>query len=222
LRKIAGSPEQKTLNYLLLRSMMQAVYSSANVGHFGLAAPHYLHFTSPIRRYPDLMVHRLLKDHWSRGSRTLSELELDAQEERLDGVCARSSERERGAMAAEREVNSYYAALLFKDRVGEQFEGVVSAVTSFGLFVELKQHFVEGLVRAETVGPGAQFDEQRHRLVFARGPSFGLGTEVRVRVAGVSLSRRRVHLELLSVGERAAPEREAKPPGHSARTKRRR
>ena len=200
LHKIAGSPEQRTLNFLLLRAMMQAVYSSDNIGHFGLASPHYLHFTSPIRRYPDLMVHRLLKEHWARGARTLSEDESQAIEDRLDGVAARSSERERAAMLSEREVDNYFACLFLKSHVGEEFDGTVCAVTSFGLFVELTEVFVQGLVKAESIGPGAQLDEERHRLVFARGPTFSLGTEVRILVANVSLARRHIDFQLLSVG----------------------
>ncbi|MBI5546673.1 MAG: ribonuclease R [Deltaproteobacteria bacterium] len=211
LKQIAGSPEQRTLNYLLLRSMMQALYSSENVGHFGLAAPHYLHFTSPIRRYPDLMVHRLLKEHWSRGARSLDEEESAQLEDRLDGVAARSSERERAAMSAEREADAYFAALFLKDKVGEEFDGVVAAVTPFGLFVELKGVFVEGLVKAEALGEGASFDEERHRMVVPRGPTFSLGTEVRVRVANVNLARRHIDFELLTVEERPVSARPAAP-----------
>lgn len=202
LKKIAGSPEQRTLNYLLLRAMMQAIYSSENIGHFGLASPHYLHFTSPIRRYPDLMVHRLLKEHWARGMRSLPDAEIEKLEDRLDGVAARSSERERAAMQSEREVDSYFAALFLKSHVGEEFDGVVCAVTEFGVFVELKGVFVEGLVKAETIGPSAQLDEVHHRLVFAKGPSFSLGTEVRVLVSNVSLARRQIDFQLVSVGEK--------------------
>ncbi|HEY3452801.1 MAG TPA: ribonuclease R, partial [Myxococcales bacterium] len=207
LKKIAGSPEQRTLNYLLLRAMMQAIYSSENIGHFGLASPHYLHFTSPIRRYPDLMVHRLLKDHWAQGMRSLTDEETEKLEDRLDGVAARSSERERAAMQSEREVDSYFAALFLKSHVGEEFDGVVCAVTEFGLFVELKGVFVEGLIKAETIGPNAQLDEVHHRLVFSRGPSFSLGTEVRIRVSNVSLARRQIDFQLIAVGEKkfAAP-----------------
>ncbi|MGC4113336.1 MAG: ribonuclease R [Myxococcales bacterium] len=202
LKKIAGSPEQRTLNYLLLRAMMQAIYSSDNIGHFGLASPHYLHFTSPIRRYPDLIVHRLLKEHWGRGMRSLSDEESEKLEDRLDGVAARSSERERAAMQSEREVDNYFAALFLKSHIGEEFDGVVCAVTDFGIFVELKGVYVEGLVKAETIGPSAQLDEVHHRLVFSRGPSFSLGTEVRIRVSNVSLSRRQIDFQLIAVGEK--------------------
>ncbi len=199
LRRIAGSPEQRTLNFLMLRSMMQAIYSQKNIGHFGLAAPFYLHFTSPIRRYPDLMVHRLLKEHWARGARTLAGEERDSTEDRLDGISARSSERERAAMIAERDVAAYYAALYLSEKVGEEFDGVVSAVTEFGFFVELAEEFVEGLVKAQAVGEGASFDAERHRLLFANGLSVRIGAAVHVRVENVSVARRHIDFALLSL-----------------------
>jgi ribonuclease R len=154
------------------------------------------------------MVHRLLKEHWARGARTLSAGETEALEDRLDGVAARSSERERAAMISEREVDSYFAALFLKDKVGEEFDGVVAAVTPFGLFVELKEVHVEGLVKAETLGDGAAFDEERHRLVFAHGPSYGLGAELKVRVANVNLARRHIDLEVLGASGAMRPARE--------------
>ncbi len=212
LKKLAGSPEQKTLNTLLLRSMMQAIYSAENIGHFGLAAPFYLHFTSPIRRYPDLIVHRLLKEHWKQGARSLSDGERGQLEERLDAVSARSSERERAAMVAEREVDDFFEALFMKDKVGEEYDGTVSAVAEFGVFVELTGVYVEGLVKAENIGSGANLDAERHRLVFDSGLSFGLGDQVRVKVASVNMARRQIDFELLAIkGEKHV--RPAQEPG---------
>src|SRR6185312_8805096 len=104
LRQIEGSAQQKALNTLMLRAMMQAVYSPENIGHFGLGAEHYLHFTSPIRRYPDLAVHRLLKQHWSQDGKMPSQAEKDRAEELLEEVATQSSQRERAAMDAEREI----------------------------------------------------------------------------------------------------------------------
>ncbi len=196
LKKIVGNPEQRTLNHFLLRSMMQAVYSPDNIGHFGLAAPFYLHFTSPIRRYPDLMVHRLLKEHWERGQRSLDEAEVERLQQRLDSISLRSSERERAAMAAEREANSYFSALYLQDKVGEEMDGIVTAVTDFGLFVELKKCFIEGLIKLQDLGE-ATFDEKRHRLVLPSGQNFAIGTELRVRVARVDVASRHIDLEWL-------------------------
>lgn len=203
LGRIAGQPEQRALNHLLLRSMMQAIYSAENVGHFGLAASHYLHFTSPIRRYPDLMVHRLLKQHWARGGRPNPPREQEAEAAALAAISQRSSERERAAMEAERDVDAYLAALLMQERVGERFEGVVAGATDFGVFVELHDPFVTGLVRAEAIGQGWRFDEERRRLVFRDGRSFGIGDPLTVVAAGVNLERRQIDFDLPDAKRRA-------------------
>ncbi|AKU91729.1 ribonuclease R [Vulgatibacter incomptus] len=201
LRAIEGTPQQRALNTMLLRSMMQAVYQPENIGHYGLAAEHYLHFTSPIRRYPDLLVHRLLKEHWARGGSAPRGHELAALEERLDGLAAQSSERERAATEAEREIDQYFKCLFVRDRVGEAFDATVISVTDFGFFAELDELPVEGLVRAEELGTSWELDEERYRLVFpATGRAFGMGDRVRVEIASVDLAKRQISLALL-VGE---------------------
>ncbi len=205
MRKLAGHPEQRALNQLLLRSMMQAVYSAQNVGHYGLAAEHYLHFTSPIRRYPDLLVHRLLKNVWARGRRKTSE-KSERELEHLEQLATHCSERERAAVQAEREVVAFYSALLMKDRVGEEFEGIVSSLTDLGFFVELADPVVEGLVKASRLGPGARLDGRRHALVFPNGRSIRVGQPIRVRLASVNLERRQLDLELAEAPPRVAPE----------------
>jgi len=197
LHRFEGHAQQRALNQLLLRAMMQAVYSAENQGHFGLAAEHYLHFTSPIRRYPDLMVHRLLKELWAAegprrriSSRSLGEVAL---------LC---SERERAAMQAEREVHAYYAATLLAEHLGERFPGVVGSVAEFGLFVELERWFVEGLVKAEDLGPGFALDPKLHALVQrATGRAFRVGDRVEVEVVGASPARRQVDLALVEGGK---------------------
>lgn len=203
VQKLAGHPEQRALNQLLLRSMMQAVYSSENVGHYGLAATEYLHFTSPIRRYPDLLVHRLLKAHWARGGRQPSARELEAQAERLEELAVQSSERERAAMLVEREVVSFYAALLVKDRVGEVFLATVAAVTDFGFFVQLDDVWVEGLVKAESVGFGARYDERRLALTYPDGKAIKVGQKLVVRLTSVSVARRQIDFALESLDPEA-------------------
>jgi ribonuclease R len=205
LEKLEGHPEKRALNQLLLRSMMQAVYSSENVGHYGLGAAHYLHFTSPIRRYPDLLVHRLLKAHWSRGGKVPSESQREAEEARLEALALQSSDRERAAVSVEREVISYYSALLVKDRVGEVFDGVVSSVTDFGLFVELSGVHVEGLLKSEAVGFGAKFEPTLNALSFPDGRRFKVGDTLRIRLANVSIERRQIDLELEGQAQAEAP-----------------
>jgi ribonuclease R len=207
LEAVEGKPAQKALNSLLLRAMMQAQYSPDNIGHYGLAAPTYLHFTSPIRRYPDLMVHRLLKEHWARGGRPLSDREREEQESYLAGVAAQCSDRERAAMKVERDIDSFYAALYMQDKVDEKFKAVVSGVAEFGLFCELEDVFVEGLVPAESLGPGVELDKQMQRLVVgSSGRSYSIGDEVTVQVESADPARRRITLSLVQEGA-AQPQR---------------
>ncbi len=187
LEQLEGHPERRALNQLLLRSMMQAVYSAENVGHYGLAAEHYLHFTSPIRRYPDLIVHRLLKAHWLRGGKVPPLHAREAETERLEAMAVQSSERERAAVSVEREVVAYYSTLLMKDRVGEEFDGSIAAIADFGFFVELEDVYVEGLVRAETLGPGMRLDTLTHSLVWPHGKRIRVGDKARVRLVAANL-----------------------------------
>uniref|UniRef100_UPI001F57C310 ribonuclease R n=1 Tax=Anaeromyxobacter terrae TaxID=2925406 RepID=UPI001F57C310 len=195
LGRFRGHAQQRALNQLLLRAMMQAIYSTENIGHYGLAAEHYLHFTSPIRRYPDLVAHRLLKEEWARRhGQPVRETPATV----LAELAAISSERERAAMEAERDIAAYYAALFMKDKVGERFEGVVSAVVEFGLFVELKRWFVEGLVKIEDLGGVLELDTELHALVDrTTGRAFRVGEEVTVDVVSASPIRRRIELKLV-------------------------
>jgi ribonuclease R len=219
LHKLEGKPQQKALNALLLRAMMQAQYSPDNIGHFGLAAPTYLHFTSPIRRYPDLMVHRLLKEHWVRAGEPFGEAERERQEAFLAGVAAQCSDRERAAMKVERDIDGYYAAMFMQDKVGEEYDAVVSAVTERGLFCELSELFVEGLVPAEELGEGVDLDQELHRLrVGKSGKSYEVGDTLRVRVAAADPLRRRItfvpasaprHMQIEVAEERPATAGEA-------------
>ncbi len=204
LERFKGHAQQRALNQLLLRAMMQAIYSTENIGHYGLAAEHYLHFTSPIRRYPDLLVHRLLKEEWQH--RQGIEVRRTALP-RLGELAVRSSERERASMEAEREIASFYAALFMKDKVGERFDGVVSSVVDFGLFIELEQWFVEGLVRAEDLGGRFDFDPALHALVDpGTGRAFRVGDKVRVELVSASPERRRIELALVEEGRTHRPE----------------
>jgi len=206
LERLHGHQQQRALNQLLLRAMMQAVYATENIGHYGLAAEHYLHFTSPIRRYPDLLVHRLLDEEWTiRQGRAVRR----TPEPVLQELAALSSDRERAAMEAEREIAAYYAALFMKDKVGQRFDGVVAAVAEAGAFVELRPWFVEGMVRAEDLGVEVALDPVQHALVDrVGGRRFRVGDAIPVEVASVSVSRRRIELVPVDARGEVAPRRE--------------
>jgi ribonuclease R len=208
ITQLEGHPEQRALNQLLLRSMMQAVYSASRVGHYGLAAEHYLHFTSPIRRYPDLLVHRLLKVHWARKGKKRSQAALDREEAQLEEMAAQSSERERAAMQVEREVVAFYATLLMKDRVGEEFDATVSSITDFGFFVELNEEHVEGLVKTESVGFGGKLDKLTHALVYPDGRRIRVGQPCRVQLVSVSPQLRRMDFTALEINGKPVTVRE--------------
>lgn len=202
---VRGRPEEALLNTLLLRSMKQARYAVANTGHFGLAATHYTHFTSPIRRYPDLVIHRLVRAALAGG-----ELPTERLEEMMPEIALWSSARERVSMDAEREVVDLKKARFMADKIGEEFAGVISGVTGYGFFVQLSDVFVEGLVRVETIEDDYYVhDEARHALVGRRKRKvFRLGDPVRVVVERVDLVRRQVDFRLADHGEaRSGPAR---------------
>jgi ribonuclease R len=218
LEKLEGHAESRVLNQLLLRSMMQAVYSAKAVGHYGLGATHYLHFTSPIRRYPDLIVHRLLRQYWLGQRQPSARLNLEAETEKLEGIALQSSERERAAMRVEREVTSLYSTLLMRDRVGEEFAGTVSALTDFGCFVELDGLWVEGLVKAQTLGTEFKFDKKlQMAVVGSSGLKIRVGQKIRVRLVSANLQRRQLDFEMLGapaaaqIGKRKETVRDKKP-----------
>jgi ribonuclease R len=191
LGAVKGKAEERVVNNILLRSMKWAKYSAANAGHFGLASGAYTHFTSPIRRYPDLMVHRILK-------KTLLKQEVRITEEALAGKADHLSHRERVAMEAEREILDRYRIRFMKDKVGEVYEGIISGVTAFGFFVELKEIFVEGLVRMTTLHDDYyHYYEERYCLMGERTRKvFRIGDEVRVRLDRVDVERRHIDFEL--------------------------
>jgi ribonuclease R len=214
LEAAKGKPEEKLINTVLLRSMRQAVYSEKNAGHFGLAFDDYTHFTSPIRRYPDLIVHRLVRKLVSGA------YSRDAQARAtkyLPGAAAHSSVMERKAMEAEREIVDLKKAQFMLDRVGEEFDGFVSGVTSFGIFVELKEFFIEGLVHVTSLDDDYYVhDEKRHRLIGENTRrTFSIGDEARVEVENVSMELRRISF-ILASPRKPAP-RPATRPGRPGR-----
>jgi ribonuclease R len=199
LKLAEGRPEERLINHVMLRSMKQAVYSAENIGHFGLAFKDYTHFTSPIRRYPDLVVHRLIKSFLA-GSYT--DKAREAESLKLPPIASHTSERERKAMEAEREVVDLKKAQFMKDKVGSTYDGFISGVTSFGLFVELKEYFVEGLVHVSSLGDDYYiYDELRHTLMGENTKrAFRLGDALKVKVNAVDIERRRIDLTLAGDG----------------------
>ncbi|MCP5468682.1 MAG: ribonuclease R [Deltaproteobacteria bacterium] len=189
LDKVKDHPEEKLIQQILLRSMRQAVYSTETVGHYGLASNCYTHFTSPIRRYPDLMVHRIL----AKVLENKKNQQLMGTEQ-LQGICEHSSRRERVAMEAEWEAVNLKIALFMQQYLGREFEGMVSRISKYGFFVELKDQFVEGLVLLKDLDEYYVFEEKRYRLM-SRGPSkniIKLGKQVTVQVSHVDIEERQI------------------------------
>jgi ribonuclease R len=201
LKSFADHPLARVLNALLLRSMKQATYDIANIGHFGLASRAYLHFTSPIRRYPDLVVHRVVHDALSGGART-----DERSREKLAEAALQSSIAERRAMEVERAIVDLYRTFLMKDRIGQRFEGTVTAVVGSGLFVQLDAPFVDVLIRLEDLGHDHwEVDDEALRVVATRsGDVVALGDRLFVEVIDASLLRRTVYAKRVGAGETQA------------------
>lgn len=193
LKAAQGHPEEKLVQHFLLRSMKQAIYSPKNEGHYGLASTCYSHFTSPIRRYPDLVLHRCLKKFWAQPQAQPQELRQERGQ--LKAIAIHTSRRERIAMEAEWEALDLTTALFMKNFLGETFEGTVARITKFGFFVELKTYFVQGLVLLEELSDDRYyFDEKHHRLTGGRGKKvIKIGTPMKVLVAKVDIEERRVY-----------------------------
>lgn len=204
LGEVAGRPEERMVNELLLRCMKQARYSAENLGHFGLASPCYLHFTSPIRRYPDLVAHRILKDQLSGRLQKRQRGKLAAE---LPEVAEQSSQRERKAMEAEREIIDLKRLQYMEKHLGEVYDACITGVTSFGFFVELPDLVVEGLVHVSALGNDVfQLLEKQHTLRGQKsGMAFRIGDRVRVRVAAVNRSNKRIEFSLESGGRKLGP-----------------
>ncbi|HEY8847807.1 MAG TPA: ribonuclease R [Thermoanaerobaculia bacterium] len=199
LKSVAGTPEERFLTNIILRSMKRAFYSEEDTGHFALALEHYCHFTSPIRRYPDLIVHRRLSELITAGPMHGDRL---ARVERAHPLYAtQSSARERRAEEAEREVLEWKKVIFMRDKVGQNFSGIVTGVAPFGLFVELDEIFVQGMVPIATVGGDFwQYREREHRL---RGESTArelrLGDHVRIEVKSIDEDRHQIEFRLLEI-----------------------
>jgi ribonuclease R len=197
VERIHGKPEEKPIAFLMLRTMQKARYDPTNSGHFGLAASNYAHFTSPIRRYPDLVVHRTLRE--SREG--MSNQRIEELTEDLPEMGRHTSERERRANDAERELVQWKKVRFMADKVGDEFEGYITGVTAFGLFIELIEHFVEGMVHVSTMADDYyRFIERQHILRGENtGRTYRLGDRVRVQVVKVDMERRMIDLGLTEI-----------------------
>ena len=198
--RMRGTPEERPIAALMLRTMQKARYDASPLGHFGLAAEHYTHFTSPIRRYPDLVVHRMLRASRHGEPSDAQRVEL---EEELPETARHTSEMERRADEAERELLQWKKVRFMADKVGDEYHGYVTGVAPFGLFVELIEHYVEGLVHVSSMADDYyRFVEQEHTL---RGENtkrvYRLGDKVLVQVVRVDMERRQVDLGLVEILE---------------------
>jgi ribonuclease R len=199
-----GRPEQHVLEQLGIRTMAKAKYTTENIGHYGLGFEHYCHFTSPIRRYPDIIAHRILQEALNSNI---------VPDKKLEDKCKHSSERERAAMEAERAANKYKQVQYMKNFLGEEFEGVISGVASFGFWVETVEHKCEGLVSVNSL---LEYDEFRHVesdycLVGHRsGKKFRMGDKVWIKVVAANLTKRQLDYEWIVSGEIAKGKEEHK------------
>src|SRR5436190_2842682 len=204
LKDVHGRPEQHVLEQLGIRTMAKAKYTTENVGHYGLGFEHYCHFTSPIRRYPDILAHRILQQALDNNI---------VPDKKLEEQCKHSSERERAAMEAERAANKYKQVQYMKNYLGEEFEGVISGVASFGFWVETIEHKCEGLVSVNSL---LEYDEFRHVetdycLAGQRsGKKFRMGDKVWIKVVSANLTKRQLDYEWVVKDEIGKEKKESK------------
>jgi ribonuclease R len=192
MAKIKGKSEENVISTLAIRTMAKAVYSTDNIGHYGLAFPYYTHFTSPIRRYPDMMVHRLLAHYLTEGK--------NVDKQKYEKLCEHSSEMEVRAADAERASVKYKMAEFMLDKIGQEFSGHISGMTDWGIYVELDDSLIEGMVSMRDVADDFyRFDENIYAAVGqASGRKFTLGDRVRIKVKNADLARRQIDFSLVA------------------------
>lgn len=203
LEEIRDTKEETVISTVMLRSMKQARYEAESLGHFGLAAQYYSHFTSPIRRYPDLVIHRVIREVLEQGM--LSENRHHYLTEKMKDIAVQSSERERVAVDAERDTEALKKAEFMLDKIGEEFEGIISSVTSFGIFVEL-ENTVEGLIRlSDLTDDYYHYNDMQHALIGERTSKiYRIGDDVKIRVARVNMDDHTIDFEMVDMKPRSS------------------
>ena len=199
LKEIKGKDEEKLISKLVLRTLRLAKYEAENKGHFGIASKYYCHFTSPIRRYPDLFIHRIISNYLNRNSKEiLTNKKIAKYRKQAEEYAKISSERERTAQSAEREAESMKMAEYMEDKIGEQYDAIISSVTSFGMFVEL-ENTIEGLVRFENMDDDYYiYDEEHNKLIGEKNKKeYKIGDKIKVEVVEASKILRRVSFKMV-------------------------
>ena len=206
LASVKGREDASLIQTVMLRSLMQARYQPANDGHFGLALTHYAHFTSPIRRYPDLLLHRAIKHVIAKGKPKTFTYSV----QQMEALGAHCSMAERRADDATRDVNTWLKCEFMRHRVGEDFDGIVASVAPFGLFVELTGLYIEGMLHVSQLkGDFYEFEAKHQRLVGSRSKTvYALGQKIRVKVVRVSLDERKIDLEIVEQGGKSGGQKD--------------
>ena len=197
LEEIKGKEEEKVISTLILRTLKVARYEAENKGHFGIASKYYCHFTSPIRRYPDLFIHRIISKYLEENY-DLSQKEIEKYKLEAENRSEASSEREKVATKVEREAEDLKKAEYMESKIGEEYEGIVSSITQFGMFVEL-ENTVEGLIRFENLGDEYFiYDEERKRLIGEKtNKTYQIGDKVKIRVINANKLLRQIDFEII-------------------------
>jgi ribonuclease R len=190
--EIKGTGTETMIETIAIRTMSKAYYSTNNIGHYGLAFPFYTHFTSPIRRYPDLMVHRLLHDYMLNGN--------SVSKEEYEPVCEHASEMERRATDAERMSVKYKQAEFMLDKIGQEFDALISGVSKWGIFAEIRDTKCEGMIRLRDLDDDFYYlDEENYQIIGQKyGHRFKLGDKIRIRVKRIDLSRKQMDYDWVS------------------------